>query len=141
VKDPQALAEAVAQRLFAMDEASRALGIEILEVGPGFARLTMTVTQAMLNGHAICHGGYVFLLADSAFAFACNSHDRVTVAAGGNVEFLAAAKVGEALTATARELSRTRRLGVYDIEVSGENGRRIALLRGRAYERGGAILS
>jgi acyl-CoA thioesterase len=135
----QRTAERACERLWSRDAASRGLGMAILAVGPGYARIAMTVRADMLNGHEICHGGYVFLLADSAFAFACNSYDRATVAAGGSVEFLAPARLGERLTATAREVERARRAGLYDIEVVGEGERRIALVRGRSYELGGPV--
>jgi acyl-CoA thioesterase len=135
----QRTAEQACERLWSRDAASRGLGMAVLAVGPGYARISMTVRADMLNGHEICHGGYVFLLADSAFAFACNSYDRATVAASGSVEFLAPARLGERLTATAREVARARRAGLYDIEVVGEGERRIALLRGRSHELGGPV--
>ena len=101
--DAQALAERVAAGMFARDRASRGLGMRIAKIGPGFAELTMTVRDDMVNGHAICHGGFVFTLADSAFAFACNSYNANTVAAGCAIEFLAPSREGDVLTATARD--------------------------------------
>jgi len=101
----------------------------------------MPVRADMLNGHAICHGGFVFALADSAFAFACNSHNRNTLAAGAAVDFLAPARESDVLTAEAIEVSRTRRTGVYDITVTNQRGERIALFRGRAHEVAGTIVS
>ncbi|MCX4427373.1 hydroxyphenylacetyl-CoA thioesterase PaaI [Streptomyces mirabilis] len=106
-----------AEAMFAADEASRALGIELLEQGEGTAALRMTVTPAMVNGHGIAHGGYLFLLADTAFACACNSHGPVTVAAGADIDFVAPAYEGDVLVATARERTRFRRSGIYDVSV------------------------
>lgn len=105
------------ERMLAADEASRGLGIELLEHGEGTAVLRMTVTPAMVNGHRIAHGGYVFLLADSAFACACNSHGPVTVAAGADIDFVAPAHEGDVLVATARERTRFGRSGIYDVSV------------------------
>src|SRR4051812_30035660 len=109
----QALAERVAAAMFTRDRASQALGMRIVRVAPGEADLTMTVRGDMVNGHAICHGGYVFTLADSTFAFACNSYNHNTVAQGCAIEYLAPAHEGDVLTATGRERSRARRTGVY----------------------------
>ncbi|MCX4402740.1 hydroxyphenylacetyl-CoA thioesterase PaaI [Streptomyces sp. NBC_01764] len=103
--------------MFAADEASRALGIELLDQGEGTAALRMTVTPTMVNGHKIAHGGYLFLLADTAFACACNSHGPVTVAAGADVDFIAPAYEGDVLVATARERTRFGRSGIYDVSV------------------------
>jgi acyl-CoA thioesterase len=129
---PQDLAEACAAALYATDTAAQALGIEIGGVGPGRATATMTVTPAMLNGHAIGHGGYVFLLADTAFAFACNTYDRTTVAAGADVSFLEPARAGDTLTATAVERSRRGRSGLYDVTVQRADGAVLAEFRGRS---------
>lgn len=106
-----------AEAMFAADEASRALGIELLEQGEGTATLRMTVTPAMVNGHSIAHGGYLFLLADTAFACACNSHGPVTVAARADIDFVAPAYEGDELVATARERTRFGRSGIYDVSV------------------------
>jgi acyl-CoA thioesterase len=108
--------------MFAADEASRALGIELLEHGEGTAVLRMTVTPAMVNGHKIAHGGYVFLLADTAFACACNSHGPVTVAAGADITFVAPAYEGDVLVASAEERTRFGRSGIYDVSVRRING-------------------
>ncbi|GAA2349514.1 hydroxyphenylacetyl-CoA thioesterase PaaI [Dactylosporangium salmoneum] len=129
---PQDLAEACAAKLYAEDTASRGLGIGIAGVGPGRAVATMTVTGAMLNGHAIGHGGFVFLLADTAFAFACNTYDRVTVAAGADVTFLEPVRAGDVLTATAVERSRRGRSGLYDVTVTRADGTVLAEFRGRS---------
>ncbi|HEX2541697.1 MAG TPA: hydroxyphenylacetyl-CoA thioesterase PaaI [Caldimonas sp.] len=118
--------------MFAADRASRGLGMRLLAIGAGTARLQMTVRDDMLNGHEICHGGFITTLADSAFAFACNSNNQVTVASGLAVEFLAPARSGDVLTAEANEVSRGGRTGVYDMVVTNQDGARIALVRGRS---------
>ncbi|MGW6543451.1 hydroxyphenylacetyl-CoA thioesterase PaaI [Streptomyces massasporeus] len=117
--------------MFAADEASRGLGIELRERGEGTATLRMTVTRAMVNGHGIVHGGYVFLLADSAFACACNSHGPVTVAAGADITFVAPAYEGDELVARAEELTRYGRSGLYDVTVR-RGDEVIAEFRGRS---------
>jgi acyl-CoA thioesterase len=136
----QALAERVAERMYASDRASRALGMRIASISPGRAELTMTVRDDMLNGHAICHGGYIFLLADSTFAFACNSHNRNTVAQGCSIDYLAPAHSGDVLHAFGTERSRTGRTGVYDIEVRNQHGKTIALFRGKSYRIDGHVV-
>jgi acyl-CoA thioesterase len=135
-----ALARRVAERMFADDRASRALGMRIARVGPGSAELTMTVRGDMVNGHAICHGGFIFALADSAFAFACNSYNFNTVAQGCSIEYVAPAREGDVLTATGRERNLAGRTGVYDIEVSNQRGETIALFRGKSYRIKGHIV-
>ena len=140
VPDAVTLAERVAERMFASDRASRALGMKIANVGPGCATLTMTVRADMVNGHAICHGGFIFTLADSAFAFACNSYNFNTVAQGCSIEFLAPANEGDVLTAVAQERSLSGRTGVYDIEVTSQHGQTIALFRGKSYRVKGHII-
>ena len=129
---PQQIAEAVAAGMFANDHASRGLGMRILAVGPGSASLEMTVREDMLNGHAICHGGFITMLADSAFAFACNSYNEFSVAAGLSIDFVAPAHVGDVLTARAVEVLLAGRTGVYDAEVTNQRGEHIALFRGRS---------
>lgn len=124
--------EAVGRHMFASDRASRGLGMRIVALGEGTARLEMTVRDDMLNGHDICHGGFITTLADSAFAFACNSRNQLTVAAGLTVDFLAPVKRGEVLTADASEVSLRGRTGVYDIVVTNQDGARVALVRGRS---------
>ena len=130
--DAQALAERVAAGMFARDAASRGLGMRITKVAPGFAELTMTVRHDMVNGHAICHGGFVFTLADSAFAFACNSYNANTVAAGCAIEFLAPSHEADVLTATARERALVGRSGIYDIDVTNQTGATVAIFRGKS---------
>jgi acyl-CoA thioesterase len=117
--------------MFAADEASRRLGIRLLSSGDGAARLHMTVTPEMVNGHGIAHGGYVFLLADTAFACACNSHGPVTVAAGADISFVSPAREGDELTALATERVRYGRSGIYDVSVL-RGGELVAEFRGRS---------
>jgi acyl-CoA thioesterase len=138
--DAQALAERVAARMFESDRASRALGMRVERIAPGRAEMSMTVRDDMVNGHAICHGGYIFLLADSAFAFACNSHNRNTVAQGCSIDYVAPAHVGDVLRATGIERSRSGRTGVYDIEVRNQDGKAIALFRGKSYRIDGHVV-
>jgi acyl-CoA thioesterase len=128
-----------AEAMWAGDRASRSLGMEILDVGPGRATVRMTVTDDMVNGHAIGHGGYTFTLADSAFAFACNSYNRVTVAAGAEIRFRAPTRLGDVLTATATERQRAGRDGTYDISVSNAAGTVVATFVGRSKEIGGTL--
>jgi acyl-CoA thioesterase len=140
MSDPQAVAEASARAMYAQDRASQALGMRILEIRPGYARLAMLVREDMVNGHKICHGGLIFTLADSAFAFACNTYDVVTVASSGSVEFLLPTRLGDELTAIAEERSRSKRTGVYDVAVRNQQGECVAMFRGRSHEIGGAIV-
>jgi acyl-CoA thioesterase len=135
------LAEKVAEALYANDRASQSHGIRILEVRSGYARLSMLVRGDMVNGHRICHGGMVFTLADSAFAFACNSHNENTVAAAASIDFLAAAYEGDELTAEGRELWRTKRNGIYEITVTNQKGAKIAFFRGRSYRIDGQVVN
>ena len=119
--------------MWAGDRASQALGMAVIAVGPGTATLRMTVREDMLNGHALCHGGLVTTLADSAFAFACNAYDELTVASGFSVDLVAPGRLGDVLTARAFEVSKAGRTGVYDIEVRNQRDERIAVFRGRSY--------
>src|SRR3984893_11999171 len=134
---PDDLARACADAMWKEDDASQGLGMEILQVKPGEATLTMTVKPHMVNGHGIAHGGFIFLLADSAFAFACNSHNERTVAAQCNITFIRPGKLGDRLIATAREISRTGRSGIYDVRVTVDDTA-IAELRGHSRTVGGA---
>jgi acyl-CoA thioesterase len=138
--DAQALAERVAAAMFGNDRASQSLGMRILEVAPGRARIAMSVRADMLNGHAICHGGFIFSLADSAFAFACNSYNLNTVASGCAIDFVAPGREGDVLTADAHERSAAGRTGVYDIEVINQRGEVIALFRGKSYRIKGHVV-
>jgi acyl-CoA thioesterase len=130
---PQQTAELVREGMFRNDRASKWLGMQVAEVAPGRAVLTMRVRDEMLNGHDICHGGLITTLADSAFAFACNSYNELTVASGFAVDLLAPGRLGDLLTATCHEVSRAGRTGVYDCEVTNQRGQRIAVFRGRSY--------
>lgn len=132
-RGPQQTADHVRQGMYARDRASRMLGMEVLAVSPGSATLTMTVREDMLNGHEICHGGLIATLADSAFAFACNSYDVLTVASGFGIDFIGPARLGDVLTARCVEISKAGRTGVYDTEVTNQHGERIAVFRGRSY--------
>jgi acyl-CoA thioesterase len=131
--DPQAIAERVGKGMLAEDAASRGLGMSVEQMAPGYARLSMPVRPDMLNGFKICHGGFITLLADSAFAFACNSANRLTVAAAITVDFIAPAREGDCLVAEAKERSLTGRTGIYDVTVVNQNGETIAFLRGRSH--------
>jgi len=131
--DPQALAERVGAGMFAEDAASRGLGMRVEAMGPGYARVSMPVRAEMLNGFKICHGGFITTLADSAFAFACNSSNDLTLAAGIVVDFVAPAEEGDLLSAEAREVVFTGRTGIYDVTVTNQKGEVVALLRGRAH--------
>jgi acyl-CoA thioesterase len=115
---PDDLARACTDAMWKDDDASRGLGMEIIEVKAGRATLAMTVRSSMVNGHGIAHGGFIFTLADSAFAFACNSHNERVVAAQGNITFIRPGKMGDRLVATAREISRSGRSGIYDVRVT-----------------------
>ena len=124
-----------AHAMWAADRASAMLGMEVLEVGDGHARVSMVVRPDMVNGHDLCHGGIIASLADSAFALACNSHGPVTVAAGFSIEFLVPGRLGQTLHAEAREVSRRGRSGVYDVTVRADDlgsGEVIAEFRGRS---------
>lgn len=132
-RTPQQTADLVREGMFANDRASKGLGMQVLEVTPGRAVVTMAVREDMLNGHDICHGGFIATLADSAFAFACNSYNDLTVASGFTIDLVARAVLGDVLTATCHEVTRAGRTGVYDTEVVNQRGERIAIFRGRSY--------
>lgn len=134
---PQDTAELVRTTMLANDRASRGLGMAVTAIAPGHATVTMTVRDDMLNGFDICHGGLITTLADSAFAFACNSYNEMTVASGIGIDILAPARLGDRLTAVAQERSLTGRLGVYDVTVSRDDGTVIALFRGKSYRMKG----
>lgn len=129
---PIEVARACVEQMFEDDLASQRLGIAIKLIAPGQIAATMRVREDMVNGHAICHGGYVFTLADTAFAFACNCYDRVAVAAGATIEFVEPAHAGDELTAMALETHRKGRSGVYDVRVTRGQGDLIAVFRGRS---------
>lgn len=131
----------VAAHLYGRDRASQHLGIEVIAVGAGTATCRMVVGPTMVNGHGVCHGGLVFTLADTAFAFACNSHGESTLAAGAHVDFVNPAPEGTVLTAVATEVLRRGRTGFTDVTVTAGDGTTIALFRGRSHTVGGAILT
>lgn len=138
--DGVAIARACAAAMWAEDRASQGLGMEIVDVARGRATLAMTVTAAMVNGHGICHGGFIFTLADSAFAFACNSYDQRTVAQHCSVTYIRAGKLGDRLTAAAVERSKTGRSGIYDVTVTRADGSVIAEFRGHSRTIDGTII-
>jgi acyl-CoA thioesterase len=137
---PEELANATAQAMYEADACSRALDIELKEVRPGYARMQMNVRDDFLNGHGICHGGLIFTLADSTFAFACNSYNINTVAAGCSIEFLRAVKGGDHLSAEAVEQSLTGRIGIYDIRVTNRDGETVAMFRGKSSQVKGNLV-
>jgi acyl-CoA thioesterase len=136
----QQLAQATAHAMYQNDRASQALGLVLEEVRPGYARMSMTVRPDMLNGHQICHGGMLFTLADSTFAFACNSYNINTVAAGCSIEFMQAVPGGEQLSAEAREQWLSGRHGVYDIRITNRAGQVVALFRGKSTQIRGTVI-
>ena len=129
----QALAEAVAEAMWSRDRAAQALGMRIDSVAPGRATLSMPVRRDMVNGHHICHGGLIFSLADTAFAYACNEADTAVVASGADITFTRASHAGDTLTAVAERRWLSGRNGLYDITVSDQHGNVIAEFRGRSF--------
>lgn len=137
--DAQALAELAGKTMYERDPATQSLGIALAEIRPGYARMTMTVRADMLNGHQSCHGGYIFLLADSAFAFACNSHNFVTVGAGCTIDYVAPGRAGDVLCAEGVEQVIAGKTGVYDITVRNQDNKVIALFRGKSHRVAGLV--
>lgn len=133
----QALAERVRDTMFESDAAAKSLGMQVAAIAPGRACVTMTVRDHMTNGHGICHGGLVATLADTAFAYACNSWNEQAVASGFGIDLLLAGRVGDCLSATADMVSQGRRTGVYDVKVHNQRGELVALFRGRSHRRVG----
>lgn len=131
---------ASADRLLANDPTTQALGIRVAEVRPGYARLDMTVRPDMLNGHGTCHGGMIFTLADSAFAYASNAHNALSVAQSCDIEFVDPAREGELLVAVCAERHRRGRTGIYDVSVTAGEGRAIAFFHGRSRTVGGPLV-
>jgi acyl-CoA thioesterase len=135
------LAKAVGESMFASDLASReTMGMELLECKPGYARMSMRVRERHLNGHKICHGGFIFTLADSTFAFSCNSHNKVAVAAGCSIEFLRPGKLGDILTCEGMEQTLSGRHGIYDMKVVNQDGEVVAMFRGKSAQIQGSVL-
>jgi acyl-CoA thioesterase len=137
---PQLIAQATRDAMWAKDRACQTLGMLVIAIGSGTATLTMTVREDMLNGHDLCHGGLIATLADSAFAYACNAYNEVTVASGFDIHLMAGARLGDVLTASATELSKGGRMGVYDIVVTNQRDEQIAVFRGRSYTMKGKPL-
>jgi acyl-CoA thioesterase len=135
-----ALARRVGEAMYARDRAAQMLGIEVVEIAFGYAKCTMTVRDDMLNGHDICHGGIVFTLADTAFAYACNSRNERAVALQCSISFAAPARVGERLSAVAEERAAGKRTGTYDVAVLDPDGATIALFRGTSYRISGSLV-
>lgn len=129
---PQALAEACAEAMWSNDSTSQRLGMTIERIAPGEATLALEVTEFMLNGHGLAHGGFIFTLADSAFAFACNGYNQRTVGHQAAITYMAPARLGDRLTAVAREIHRAGRNGVYDVRVTNQDGAQIAEFRGHS---------
>ncbi len=139
--DPHALARACADRMWADDRASQALGMKIEHIAPGEARISMPIRRDMTNGHGICHGGFMFTLADSTFAFACNTYNQRTVAQQCAVTFIRAVKEGEILTAHAVERLRSGRSGIYDVTVRDSRNVVVAEFRGHSRTIAGELLA
>lgn len=135
-----ALAQRVREAMFESDHAARALGMQVTSIAPGRACVTMTVRKDMANGHGICHGGLMFTLADSTFAFACNSRNAPTVAAGCSIEFLKPVQGGDTLTAEGQEQTLSGRHGIYDIRVTNRAGEVVAMFRGKSAQLKGEIV-
>ena len=140
--DARVLASKVGEAMFAADRASREfLGMSLVSCEPGRAIMRMTVRAEMLNGHEICHGGLIFTLADSTFAFACNSHNKVTVAAGCSIEFLKPGKLGDVLTCEGVEQVLQGRHGIYDMKVTNQHGEVVAVFRGKSAQIQGQVIA
>ena len=131
--NPQQLAEHVRDGMMARDRAAQGLGMRVTHIAPGEATIEMAVTEAMLNGFDICHGGFITTLGDTAFAYACNSYNEMTVASGLSVDFVAPGRLGDVLVAEAKVQSQSGRTGVYDVQIRTRQGDAIALFRGRSY--------
>lgn len=129
---PQELAEASARAMWNDDSTSQRLDMNLDHIAPGQATLSMSITEAMSNGHGNCHGGYIFTLADSAFAFACNSYNQIAVAQHCSVTYLIPGRIGDRLTAQAQEVSRRGRSGIYDIRITNQDGQHVAEFRGHS---------
>ncbi len=139
--DAQALARQVGATMFAADTASRVfMQMELLECAPGRAAMRMAVRAELLNGHQICHGGFIFTLADSTFAFACNSHNKATVAAGCSIEFLRPAHLGDMLTCIGQEQTLQGRHGIYDMRVTNQKGDVVAMFRGKSAQLAASVI-
>ncbi|MEY4253152.1 MAG: Acyl-coenzyme thioesterase PaaI [Pseudomonadota bacterium] len=139
---PEAIAAKVGETMFAVDVASKTtMGMELLLCAPGHARMRMQVREFHLNGHGICHGGFIFTLADSTFAFACNSHNNNAVAAAASIEFLKPAQLGDVLTSSGVEQVLVGRHGVYDMTVRNQRDEVIAVFRGKSAQIAGTVVN
>lgn len=139
--DPQVLADQVGAVMFAADTASRAfMQMDLLDCTPGRATMRLTVRAELLNGHKMCHGGFIFTLADSTFAYACNSHNRATVASGCSIEYLQPAHLGDILTCVGEEQALQGRHGIYDMQVRNQHGALVAVFRGKSTQIKGTVL-
>jgi acyl-CoA thioesterase len=139
--DAMRLASACAQAMFDRDSASQGMGMRLLAAAPGTACVGMSVRADMIQGHGTCHGGYLFALADSAFALACNSYNEATVAMGCSIDYVAAARLGDTLNAECIEQSRSGRTGNYDVRIENQRGELIALFHGKSYKVRGPVLA
>jgi acyl-CoA thioesterase len=135
------LAEQVGAQLYKRDTAAHMLGIQLDAIGPGFARMSMPVRSDMLNGHGILHGGFTFSLADTAFAYACNSRNHKTVALACHISFVAPGHEGDVLVAVAQEQASAGKTGVYDIKITNQNGTVVAVFRGNSYRTGHSVVN
>lgn len=139
--DPDELARASASAMWERDRTAQALGMQLAKIGPGRATLNMRIREDMVNGHHICHGGMIFTLADTAFAYACNSYNEVTVASACHIDFIAPAREHEILEAEAVERTASGRTGVYDVTIRTNDGRIVALFRGKSHRIGGEVIA
>jgi acyl-CoA thioesterase len=139
-KEADDLARACAESMYARDIAAQSVGIRIHEVKSGYACLQMTVLADMLNGHDICHGGFLFTLADTAFAYACNSYNRISVAQNCEIDFIRTGGKGDEVTAVAEESYRGSKTGIYDVSLTRQDGKLLALFRGRSYQIEGDVI-
>lgn len=141
MRSPAEMARACAEAMLREDKATHGLGIVLDDVGPGTARMSMTVRPEMVNGHGICHGGFIFTLADSTFAFACNAYGDRAVAHHNEITFVRPGRLGQTLTATAEERVRAGRSGIYDVRVTGADGAVVAEMRGHSRLAGGRFFA
>ena len=139
--DAVVLAEKTAEAMFRRDQAGKLIGLRLVAVRPGYARLSMVVRSDMVNGHHICHGGFLFTLADSAFAYACNSYNKNSVASACQIDFLAPVKEGDVLEAECEERASSGRTGVYDATVRNRAGEVVALFRGKSHRISGEVIA
>lgn len=138
--DPQTVAEKAAEAMYAADSATQAMGITLDAIAPGYAKMSMTVREDMLNGHKTCHGGFFFALADSAFAFGCNAYNKVTVAQGCEIDYLKPGRLGDRLTAECQEQAMAGRSGVYYVTITNQDGDTLALFRGKSRRIKGEVV-